>query len=652
MPEQVRSAAAQAIRIRAFETALIEEFGRGAIRGTVHTSIGQELTPALLPQYLVPQDMIFGTHRSHAYFLSLTNDFESLAREIMGRQGGCSLGLGGSQHLVGEQILTNGIQGGFVPIAGGFSLDQEVGIGIAIIGDGSLGQGILYETLNLAAVLSMPLLVLLEDNEIAQSTPSRSVFRGEIKSRVEGFGLKFFEAQDSEPLSLDLTIGEAVRFVRTSRSPAFLKVRTQRLGPHSKGDDNRSASSLDKLRDRDPLVGLQKNGEIPGHFYEEALTEMRGLFAKVRILPASEASYDPDFWRASVFSRCVAEIEGNPNESIRAQISSSLAHSLASDPLVAIYGEDIESLPEGMSKPYPGAFGVTGNLSEKFPGRVNNTPISEQAIAGMGIGRALSGRPTILEIMFGDFTTLILDQIRQQATKITWMYGREIFLPLVIRTSSGGRKGYGPTHSQSLEGVFLGISNLNVFSVSGFGAPRDLFLRLLATGFPTIVFEDKDLYVEQPLTKIHPGYERASRFGVLGVQALSPLGRKPKLTILTYGNAANLVAASLFSMATNHELFADVLVYQFLSPFDINPLLESASQTGKLLIVEEGEAASGIASSVLSALSDLKNSPHLQIQSVSGHAEIGANNFSENAAKISVEKILHAAVRITTEERF
>ena len=109
---------------------------------------------------------------------------------------------------------------------------------------------------------------------------------------------------------------------------------------------------------------------------------------------------------------------------------------------------------EDMLDPYGGAFKVTKGVSSKFPERVITTPISESAIIGLGTGMAMRGMLPVVEIMFGDFLTLCTDQIVNSATKFPLMYKDRVAVPLVIRTPMGGGRGYGPTHSQSLEKMF------------------------------------------------------------------------------------------------------------------------------------------------------------------------------------------------------
>ena len=152
-------------------------------------------------------------------------------------------------------------------------------------------------------------------------------------------------------------------------------------------------------------------------------------------------------------------------------------------------------LGEDVLDPYGGAFGVTKGLSDRFPGRVLTTPIAEGGIVGAGVGLALRGRRPIVEIMFGDFITLAVDQLVNHAAKFRAMYGGRVTVPLVVRTPMGGRRGYGPTHSQSLEKLLLGVPGLRVIAPSVFHDPGAILRDAVLHGdTPTLLVEHKLLY--------------------------------------------------------------------------------------------------------------------------------------------------------------
>ena len=151
------------VLIRQFEEAVLELYAAGLLPGTTHTYSGQEANAVGVLAHLDPaRDNVLSNHRNHGHYLAYTDDVDGLLREIMGREGGVCCGRGGSQHLHAGRFLSNGVQGGIVPIAAGMALaEQRRGSGAVtavFIGDGTLGQGVVYETLNMASLWSLPVL--------------------------------------------------------------------------------------------------------------------------------------------------------------------------------------------------------------------------------------------------------------------------------------------------------------------------------------------------------------------------------------------------------------------------------------------------------------------------------------------------------------
>jgi acetoin:2,6-dichlorophenolindophenol oxidoreductase subunit beta len=265
-------------------------------------------------------------------------------------------------------------------------------------------------------------------------------------------------------------------------------------------------------------------------------------------------------------------------------LGDTLRHVLESDPRVVLLGEDILD-------PYGGAFKVTRGLSTEFPTRVRATPISEAAIAGVSSGLALAGFRPIAEIMFGDFLALCFDQIANHIAKYGAMYDGAATCPVVIRTPSGGGRGYGPTHSQSLEKHFLGIPHLRVVAASLWHDPATLFEDFLADDLPVLHVEHKLLYPLHVATNGHAPVAEVGRDGSPGVPptvSIRPVGREEcSLTVVAYGYQAELARRVLERLAIEEELFAELLVPAQLSPLDWAPLERSVAVTGRLLTVEE-----------------------------------------------------------------
>src|SRR5215472_5298601 len=243
--------------IRRFEENLLDLFERGLLNGTTHACIGQEADAVAIIEHLAAGDHVFSNHRCHGHFLARTGDALGLMAEIMGKPQGVCGGIGGSQHLCAPGFMSNGIQGGIVPNAAGIALAKQLNGGtdlsIVFIGDGTLGEGVTYEALNLASLWSLPLVVVLEDNEWAQSTPSSANLAGSIRDRFTAFGLGVFEIDSTDVEELDAVAKRALTQARTQKGPVAVVIHTYRLCHHSKNDDNRPADVVAARWKLDPI---------------------------------------------------------------------------------------------------------------------------------------------------------------------------------------------------------------------------------------------------------------------------------------------------------------------------------------------------------------------------------------------------------------
>ncbi len=255
---------AQMALIRRTEETFFELFAKGLLAGTVHTSIGQEACAAGVVNALDRRrDVIFSNHRAHGHFLVYCDDVEGLIAELLGRRTGVVGGVGGTQHLHRGNFYTNGVQGGIVPNAVGAALAEKIKGGDAIVavflGDGTMGQGVVYESMNLASLWALPLLFVLEDNQYAQSTHKRFEHAGELSGRAAAFAIETCTVDASDVFVVHTAAQAAVDQVRATCRPFFLALNTYRLAPHSKGDDTRSEEELATYRARDPLAKLARS---------------------------------------------------------------------------------------------------------------------------------------------------------------------------------------------------------------------------------------------------------------------------------------------------------------------------------------------------------------------------------------------------------
>jgi TPP-dependent pyruvate/acetoin dehydrogenase alpha subunit len=244
--------------IRRFEETLLEMFSQGRLVGTTHTCIGQESNAVGLIDALDPaRDVVFSNHRCHGHFLAFIGDQLGLMSEVMGRTTGVCGGKGGSQHLCARNFYTNGVQGSIVPVATGIALAEKArgagAVTTVFLGDGTLGQGTVYECLNMASVWRLPLLFVVEDNLYAQTTHRRLTVAGSIPARAEAFGVEALALDTTDVLEVQEQGARAVARVRETGAPFFLVLHTYRFSPHSKGDEIRDAGEIAERRLRDPL---------------------------------------------------------------------------------------------------------------------------------------------------------------------------------------------------------------------------------------------------------------------------------------------------------------------------------------------------------------------------------------------------------------
>jgi len=183
---------ALAKKIRDFEIETLKLYRLGEIKGSIHLCIGQELQEVQIINELKKDDIVCSNHRGHGHYLAFTKDFQGLRDELLGLKTGCCQGKGGSQHLHNNNFYTTGVQGGFIPIACGLALgfkrNKKSNIVCVFIGDGTLGQGILYECLNIAKIWGLPLLIVIENNQYAMSSPSKEMVSTSISNRFKAFG--------------------------------------------------------------------------------------------------------------------------------------------------------------------------------------------------------------------------------------------------------------------------------------------------------------------------------------------------------------------------------------------------------------------------------------------------------------------------------
>jgi pyruvate dehydrogenase E1 component alpha subunit len=291
--------------VRQAETALTRLFADGEVPGFIHLSIGQEAIAAGVASALGPADTLATTHRGHGHVLARGLALEAFFKEVMGRAGGICGGRGGSMHVADTSLGilgANGIVGAGIPIALGSAMAQSAlgtgALAVGFFGDGAMAEGVLHETLNMAALWKSPLLLVCENNGWSEFSPTALQFAARLDGLAAAFGIAHEQVDGNNALAVADATARAVSAIRGGRGPRVLECMTHRVRGHFEGDPQkyRSADELDPGAKGDPLergrAALAAAG-VPEAALEAAA---QGVAARIEAaIAAARADAVPDF---------------------------------------------------------------------------------------------------------------------------------------------------------------------------------------------------------------------------------------------------------------------------------------------------------------------------------------------------------------------
>lgn len=619
----------KALLIRNVEQAFLDLFSSGNLNGTVHTCIGQELSAIAFAGQLSKKDFVFSNHRCHGHYMEYTNEWKPLILELLGKKDGVCGGIGSSQHLQKFNFYSNGIQGGIMPMGAGFALANKLklndNIGVVYIGDGTLGEGVVYETLNFISKKNIPMIVVCENNKYAQSTPIEENLSGSIKGRAEAFDIEFRESSTfGKGLEIIKEAKSSIDWVRKNKKPLFHLVNTYRLKAHSKGDDDRDIEEiksyekldfLNILKDKDPDYYNKENLKIKteiSDFIDEALIKEE--------LSIEDYTKDNTVSKKEILFNKFIE---NKDRFIK-KINNSFNQILGNEDVIFI-GEDILD-------PYGGAFKVSKGLSDKYPDRVIGTSISEGLIAGVANGLALNGYKPFAEFMFGDFTALAFDQMLNHAAKVYNMYNKKVFCPVVYRTPMGGGRGYGPTHSQTLEKHYIGMDTFEIYATNRYIDPSLILNHAYKRLHPTLIIENKVDYGKNAVLNLPEGYVAEISNEALPSLLIKPSSTDAKTTLITYGGIAGLVIDNINNYFYEHESIVQVLILSQIDPIPEDLLKLVLKNSKNIIFVEESCSGGSVGDYFISWMA--QNFSNKKFKSIS------SKRFSIPSVKSLEDKVL------------
>lgn len=275
------------LKIRFFEESLDELFSKQKIFGTYHRCIGQELVAIALTYYLdKKKDYVVSNHRNHGHYLAFKEKYADLLYEIQGDHRGPTSGNGGSQVICDNNFFSNGIIGSTIPLAIGIAFgikqDKCKNCVVCFIGDGAMGSGLVYESFNLASIFNLPIVFVIEDNKLAQSTHTIDTISGNFVDKFIAFNIECTEANDQDVKLLLDKSKKIINLTKNEQKPHGLIVRTNRLCAHSKGDDYENRDKI--LFGEDPLINLKKkinNEEEFKRIEEKSKDYIRSIISKI-----------------------------------------------------------------------------------------------------------------------------------------------------------------------------------------------------------------------------------------------------------------------------------------------------------------------------------------------------------------------------------
>jgi 2-oxoisovalerate dehydrogenase E1 component len=607
--------------IRKMEERIAVLYGRGDIPGFVHLSIGQEAVAVGALFRARPDDVITSTHRGHGHVLAKGLDPFGMFAELTGKATGTCGGRGGSMHVADPALGilgANGIVGAGLPIATGAAHALRVrgsgALAIAFFGDGAVATGAFHESVNLAALWRLPIVFVCENNGFSEFSRTSDQHAVPLSSRAAGYGLPYRGVDGNDVEAVEAAMSAVFDEVRSGGGPWLVEAMTLRVRGHYEGDQQRyraeetpddvAGDPLQRTRVRLAALGVRADelDQIEGEIARTVAAAEKFAADSAEPDPATVLDFvvspRPDvadrpprpaasFWggdppdppaRAGPTAlRALGQSAGATKPVSASRIlRQAMGDALADDPRVFLAGIDVGG---------GNVFGLTRGLAQEFPGRVLDTPISETAIMGLGVGAAMAGLRPVVELMYLDFLGTCLDQLMNQAAKLRFMTGGAVTVPMVVRTQFGSGRSSGSQHSQSLETLLAHIPGLTVVMPS---TPEDAY-GLLRTAIdddnPVIFIENRLLYERKgtmPATdhRVPFGKARITRTGT-------------DLTIVSWSRMAQVALDAAQTLAAE-GIDAEVVDLRTITPLDRRTVLDSLGRTNRLMIVHEAITEFGV----------------------------------------------------------
>ncbi|HEX3728851.1 MAG TPA: thiamine pyrophosphate-dependent enzyme [Opitutaceae bacterium] len=593
---------------RTTDNRILELFRQGLVKGTATGGQGNE--GLIVPLTLLADkeiDVVSFTHRGLAGHLiwgqhlceHLNQYFANAGSPTKAREGNIHRGNPARRSL--PMISHLGAMLG--PVLGSTDSQRRLGrkaVGFTFFGDGASSTGDIHEALNLASLLSLPVVFVIENNRYAYSTPVSEQFAAgtELWRRAAGYGMEGVAVDATDVAGCARTLARIIAQVRRDCRPVLVEAHILRLRGHAAYDTGGylPPGEMEATVARDPLPRLRAElAKACGAERVDALERELDAFLEACIAAALPTpARDPAGMEDDLFAPArpplpwKPDIGGPPAKLNLAQaLNHALRKILAERPESLVLGQDIGT--------YGGAFKVTEGLLADFGrARVFNTPLAESACTGYAIGLALNGHRPIEEFQFADFSTEAVTQITLNAATMHFRSGAAC--PLVLRLPCGGGVTLGTFHSQELEALFLSMPGLKALYPS---TPQDAFNALLAAfedPNPVLLFEHKGLYRRgrgEPVAW-DPDYR--------SIWEPRRLRSGDFATLVTYGEMAHIAAEVAAFLASEYGAELELFDLRALAPLRLEAIGASLARTGRLIVLHEGRLTHGFGAELVARL--------------------------------------------------
>ncbi len=586
---------------------ILELFRQGKMKGTVTCSDGNEGIVAPIALMLDKSiDCVSWTHRGLPGHLVWSDHLGDHLCQYLGNSGSPTKGREGNAHH-GDPLnrsfpMISHLGKMCSNVMGGTDSQRRKGldaVGVTFFGDGGSSTGEIHESLNLAAVLNLPVIFVIENNQYAYSTPLKEQYAGNLVDRAAGYGMKGISL-DVADLEENLPIfWEAIEETRKTSRPMLIETHSLRLRGHAGYDtcDYIDPETVEKWIQEDCLPNFRKRLEEKDFGLrlddEDAILKEfvdTTLASSIEIPPCQPQGLIDDVYAQSSISidwKEESEVEA-PTLTYAQALDRAHRKILEDSPESLVMGQDIAD--------YGGPFKVTEHLHRDFGReRVVNMPICESAMVGYATGLAITGHRPIVEFQFADFAVDATTQITLNAGTYHFRSGAKV--PIVLRFPCGGGLTFGSFHSQDLEALYLHLPGLKLIYPS---TPQDAYDAMLAAyedDNPVLIFEHKKLYrlLKAPV-KFNPDYEKVWQ---------PALRRKGDFaTVVTYGEMTLWTSEALDYLKEEYELECDLFDLRALAPLNLDRIRDSVSKTGRLVVVHESRRNAGFGAELVSQITE------------------------------------------------